>query len=137
MKPKKRSNCPISMSLEIWGDRWTLLIIRDLMFEGKRTYGDFLRSDEKIATNILADRLRKLVKDGIVEQTESADTRSGSAYRLTEKGIDLLPILAEVFLWADKHLDLTDELRTRIQAIKQDKPAFIEGVAQSVRQNGD
>ena len=133
MKPKKRSNCPISMSLDIWGDRWTLLIIRDLMFEGKRTYGDFLRSEEKIATNILADRLKKLVDDGIVEQTEGADTKSGSAYRLTEKGIDLLPILAEVFLWADKHLELTDELRTRIDAIKLDKPAFLEAVAQSLR----
>ena len=108
------------MSLEVWGDRWTLLIIRDVMFEGKRTYGDFLRSDEKIATNILADRLKKLVEDGIIEQIEGADTKSGSAYRLTERGIDLLPLFAEIFLWADKHRDLTDDGRTRINAIKQD-----------------
>ena len=137
MKKKRRSNCPISMSLEVWGDRWTLLIIRDLMFEGKRTYGDFRRSDEKIATNSLADRLKKLVDDGIVEQLDVADTKSGSAYRLTERGIDLLPILTEVFLWADKHLELTEDLRTRIGAIKQDKPAFIEGVAQSLRRKDE
>jgi len=137
MKQKRRSNCPISMSLEVWGDRWTLLIIRDLMFEGKRTYGDFICSDEKIATNILADRLKKLVDDGIVEQTEGADTKSGSAYRLTEKGIDLLPILSEVFLWADKHLELTEKLRTRIEVVKQDRQAFIDSVAQGLRQKDE
>lgn len=98
-----RSNCPINFVLETFGDKWTLLIVRDLMFKGKRTYNEFLQSDEKISTNILADRLRKLEEHEIVTKTVAADNRSKLIYSLTTKGKDLLPIMLEITAWSAKH----------------------------------
>lgn len=102
-KTKRRSGCPVSISLERFGDRWSLLIIRDLMVRGFRTFKDFQASGEGIATNILADRLRKLGAEGIViAEREEADARRVN-YRLTEKGIDLAPVLLELLIWASRH----------------------------------
>ena len=91
---KKRSDCPISCSLDVWGDKWSLLIIRDLMFKKECTYGDFLKSDEKIATNILASRLQTMEENGVIKKLEHPDSKAKVLYKLTEKGIDLLPHLA-------------------------------------------
>lgn len=102
-KVKRRSGCPVSISLEMLGDRWSLLIIRDLMVRGYRTFKDFQGSSERIATNILADRLRKLEAGGIVSaQKEKTDGRRIN-YRLTEKGIDLAPVLLDLLVWAARH----------------------------------
>lgn len=98
-----RSNCPINFVLETFGDKWTLLIVRDLMFKGKRSYSEFLQSDEKIATNILADRLKKLEDNGVVEKNVASDNRSKLIYTLTDKGKDLLPIMLEITAWSAKH----------------------------------
>src|SRR5690349_7763905 len=90
-KLKRRSGCPVSISLEIFGDRWSLLVIRDLMVRGYNTFKQFQQSGEGIATNILADRLQKLEAFGIITaETEETDARKVN-YRLTEKGIDLAP----------------------------------------------
>lgn len=89
--------------LETFGDKWTLLIVRDLMFKGKRSYSEFLQSDEKIATNILADRLKKLEDNGVVEKNVASDNRSKLIYTLTDKGKDLLPIMLEITAWSAKH----------------------------------
>lgn len=97
--PKQRSTCPINASLEVLGDRWTLLILRDLLFKGKSYYGDFMQSEEKIATNILANRLAMLESQGIVTKAMAADKKSKFRYRLTEKGLDLAPLLVELLLW--------------------------------------
>jgi DNA-binding HxlR family transcriptional regulator len=98
-----RSGCPVSTSLEIFGDRWSLLIVRDLMVRGYRTYKDFLRSGEGIATNILADRLRMLQDRGIaVAEPDENDGRT-SNYRLTQKGIDLAPVLFEMLIWGARY----------------------------------
>ncbi len=100
---KRRSGCPVSISLEMLGDRWSLLIIRDLMVRGHRTFKDFQGSSEGIATNILADRLRKLEAAGIVSaEVEETDARRIN-YRLTEKGIDLAPVLLDLLIWAARH----------------------------------
>jgi DNA-binding HxlR family transcriptional regulator len=102
-KSKRRSGCPVSISLEVLGDRWSLLIIRDLMVRGFRTFKDFQGSSEGIATNILADRLRKLEGAGIVRaEVEKTDGRRVN-YRLTEKGIDLAPVLLELLIWGARH----------------------------------
>ena len=104
-KPKvtRRSGCPVSISLEMLGDRWSLLIIRDLMVRGFRTFKDFQGSSEGIATNILADRLRKLEAAGIVD-AEAVETDARRVnYRLTEKGIDLAPVLLELLIWGARH----------------------------------
>lgn len=98
-----RSNCPINFVLETFGDKWTLLIVRDLMFKRKSSYTEFLQSDEKISTNILADRLKKLEENGIVEKNTASDNRSKLVYALTSKGRDLLPIMLEITAWSAKH----------------------------------
>jgi len=100
---KRRSGCPVSVSLERFGDRWSLLIIRDLMVRGYRTFHEFEKSGEGIATNILADRLRNLEAAGIITaEAEATDGRRVN-YRLTEKGIDLAPVMLELLIWGAKH----------------------------------
>ncbi len=100
---KRRSGCPVSISLEILGDRWSLLIIRDLMVRGLRRFREFQQSGEGIATNILADRLQKLEAAGIITaEAEETDARCLN-YRLTEKGIDLAPVLLELLIWGARH----------------------------------
>ena len=99
----RRSDCPIHFALEVFGDAWTLLIIRDLMFKGRTTYTEFLRAEEGIATNVLADRLVRLEEDGIIDKEIGSGRGTGSGYRLTPKGIDLLPIMLEVIGWSAKY----------------------------------
>ncbi len=102
-RTKRRSGCPVSVSLERFGDRWSLLIIRDLMVRGYRTFKEFQGSGEGIATNILADRLHKLEASGIIcPEADEADGRRTN-YRLTEKGIDLAPVLLDLLIWAARH----------------------------------
>lgn len=103
LKSKSRSGCPVSIGLEVFGDRWSLLIVRDLMVRGLRTFKQFEESGEGIATNILADRLRKLEAAGIITgEVEATDGRRVN-YRLTEKGIDLAPVLLELLVWGARH----------------------------------
>jgi len=105
-KSNRRSGCPVSLSLERFGDRWSLLIIRDLMVRGFRTFKEFQESGEGIATNILADRLRNLEAEGIIAaEAERTDGRKVN-YRLTEKGIDLAPVLLELLIWGARHEDV-------------------------------
>jgi DNA-binding HxlR family transcriptional regulator len=102
-KSRRRSGCPVSISLELLGDRWSLLIVRDLMVRGFRTFKEFRDSGEGIATNILADRLQRLEASGIITaEEERADGRKVN-YRLTEKGIDLAPVLLDLLIWASRH----------------------------------
>lgn len=100
---KHRSGCPVSIALEVFGDRWSLLIVRDLMVRGFRSFKDFLSSGEGIASNILADRLQKLERAGIVaSEAEESDARRVN-YRLTEKGIDLAPVMLDLLIWGARH----------------------------------
>jgi len=116
-----RSNCPINFVLETFGDKWTLLIVRDLMFKGKRTYNEFLQSDEKISTNILADRLRKLEEHEIVTKVVASENRSKLIYSLTAKGKDLLPIMLEITTWSAKHDTATNTPHSFIDALASSK----------------
>jgi DNA-binding HxlR family transcriptional regulator len=107
MKAKRaitnRSDCPISYALDLVGDKWTLLILRDMIFAGKTSYGDFLKSDEKIATNILADRLNTLTDEGFVIKEVSEVNKSKITYSLTQKGISVLPIIIELSIWGSNN----------------------------------
>lgn len=98
-----RSDCPIHFGLALFGDKWTLLIIRDLAFFGKRFYNEFLASPEGISTNILADRLQTLEKNGIIRKEKDETHKQKIVYSLTEKGTDLLPVLAAIKSWSDKY----------------------------------
>jgi DNA-binding HxlR family transcriptional regulator len=104
-KAKRRSGCPVSISLEIFGDRWSLLVIRDLMVRGLRTFKEFEESGEGIATNILSDRLEKLERAGIIIAEKEKSDRRRANYRLTQKGIDLAPVLLELLIWGARHED--------------------------------
>lgn len=103
MSIKEKSNCPINLSLEVLGDRWTLLIIRDMMFAGKRHFREFLQSDEGVSSRTLADRLQVLQAEGIVTRHDDPGHKLKAVYRLTQTGIDLLPVLVELGVWGNRY----------------------------------
>ena len=98
-----RSDCPLNYGIEIFCDKWSLLIIRDLMFFGKRYFNEFLSSEEHIATNLLADRLSMLEKEKIISKSKDSQHKQKIVYSLTEKGIDLLPVILTIGLWSEKY----------------------------------
>lgn len=102
-KKKLRSHCPVNFGLEAFGDRWALLILRDIVFRGKKTFGEFLRSEEKFATNILTSRLEHLLEQGILAKEPLEEDTRKDAYTLTEKGLDLIPVIFEIVLWSAKY----------------------------------
>jgi DNA-binding HxlR family transcriptional regulator len=126
--PKRRSGCPLNASVEILGDHWSLLIIRDMMLRGFRTYKEFLESYEGIATNILADRLRKLMAHGIITTEQDLSDGRKLIYLLTAKGIDLAPVLTEMVLWAAGHEDTGNQALVRL--MHNDKEQFLAQVRQ-------
>jgi DNA-binding HxlR family transcriptional regulator len=124
-KPARRSECPLNASVEMLGDRWSLLIIRDMMLRGFRSYKEFLQCYEGIATNILADRLRRLMANGIITaEPDPADGRK-LCYFLTAKGIDLAPVLTEMVLWAALHENTGNQ--ALIREMRKDKDQVIAG----------
>lgn len=137
MKAKKRSNCPVSNSLDIWGDKWSLLIIRDLMFAKECTYGDFLKSPEGIATNILASRLLALEENKLIEKLDHPESKAKVLYRLTKKGIDLLPVMVEINLWAEKYFPIPAERKEMLKEVKKDKAGFIKAMTKELEKQGE
>jgi DNA-binding HxlR family transcriptional regulator len=126
-RPSRRSACPISIALEIFGDSWSLLIVRDLMFKNLHTFNEFLAAGEGIASNILTDRLAKLEASGIVTKSpDEADARR-FRYQLTEKGIDLAPALIEIVLWTARY-EKTDAPASTLRAMRAHRDAFVAGV---------
>jgi DNA-binding HxlR family transcriptional regulator len=126
--PKRRSGCPLNASVEILGDRWSLLIIRDMMLRGFRSYKEFLGSYERIATNILADRLRRLEGHGIISTARDPSDGRKLIYSLTAKGIDLAPVLTEMVLWAAAHEDTGNQALVR--QMRKDKQQVLSAVRQ-------
>ncbi len=131
-KSKKRSDCPVSTSLDVWGDKWSLLIIRDLMFAKECTYGDLLKSPEGIATNILASRLQALEENKVIEKLGHPDSKAKVLYRLTRKGIDLLPVMIEINLWAEKYYPIPENRKAMLKEVKKDKAGFIRAMSKEL-----
>jgi DNA-binding HxlR family transcriptional regulator len=125
---KRRSGCPLNASVEILGDRWSLLIVRDMMLRNFRSYKEFLESHEKIATNILADRLRNLERHGIITTERDPSDGRKVIYTLTAKGIDLAPVLTEMVLWAAGHEET--ENQELVRRMKKDKAQFLTEIRQ-------
>lgn len=98
-----RSHCPVNYGLEVFGDKWSLLIVRDIVFFGKKTYGEFLKSEEGFATNLLASRLLFLEEQGILRKAPHTADKRKDFYSLTDKGLDLVPMLLDIVLWSAKH----------------------------------
>ena len=127
-KAGRRSGCPLNASVEILGDRWSLLIIRDMMLRGFRSFKEFLESDERIATNILTDRLRKLEAYGIISAARDPSDGRRLIYSLAAKGIDLAPVLTEMVLWAAAHEKTGNQ--TLVRQMRKDKEQVISAVRQ-------
>lgn len=132
-KQKRKSDCPINFALEIFGDRWTFLIVRDLMFKGKHYYGEFSQMEEKIATNILADRLLQLEEAGIVNRTIDETHNSKKIYKLTKKGIDLLPALTEIIIWSAKYDKQTAADAKFVSKAKKDRESLFNEIRESLK----
>ena len=122
----RRSGCPLNASVEMLGDRWSLLILRDMMLRGFRSFKEFLTSYEGIATNILSDRLKRLAAHGIIATQEDPSDGRRLIYVLTPKGLDLAPVLTEMVLWAAKHEETGNEALVR--QMQKDKEQFIATV---------
>jgi DNA-binding HxlR family transcriptional regulator len=120
MRDERRSGCPINLTLEVLGDRWSLIVIRDIMFGNRRHYGDLLRlSEEEIASNILADRLSRLVSKGLLSRTGDPTHKQKAIYSLTEASIQLVPLLAHMGAWGRRHTRVSRELSVRAQLLEE------------------
>jgi len=124
---KRRSDCPLNISLEIFGDRWTLLVVRDLMLKGRTRFGELLDGGEGIASNILTDRLAKLEQHGLVERRRDPADARRLTYRLTQRGIDLAPVLFEMILWAAQHEE-TAAPPEEVKAMRQDRAGYLAAI---------
>jgi DNA-binding HxlR family transcriptional regulator len=123
----RRSGCPISVALEMIGDSWSLLIVRDLMFKGHRTFNEFLRSGEGIASNVLTNRLAKLETAGVIRKREHTGDARRYEYLLTKKGIDLAPVMLEVVLWSVRH-EQTDAPPLIVRAMTTQRAKFLSEI---------
>lgn len=126
-----RSDCPISMILDIIGDKWTMLIIRDIAYFNKHTFNEFLQSEEKMASNILSDRLNKLETAGIIVKKQHPLSKAKIYYGLSKKGADLIPILFEMAIWSGKYLSVGKGAKPFIQAIKKDRVSVFKDIVKS------
>jgi DNA-binding HxlR family transcriptional regulator len=120
---KPRSGCAINLTLEVLGDKWSLLIIRDMIFGNRRHFRELLtKSDEGISSNILADRLKTLVEQGVLTRADDPTHKQKGIYSLTEQGIELLPILAQMSAWGVKYLPVSEELGIRAKLLAEGGP---------------
>ncbi|AHK43311.1 MULTISPECIES: helix-turn-helix domain-containing protein [Ensifer] len=122
MKDDHRSGCPINLSLEVFGDKWSLLIVRDMIFGGKRHFRELLRSQEGISSNILADRLKMLVEQGMLTKTDDPTHKQKAIYSLTEMTIALVPIMAHLGAWGRRYLPVSEELSIRAELMETGGP---------------
>lgn len=130
-----RSGCPIAIALDVIGDPWTLLVVRDLMFRGASTFNDFMAGGEGIASNVLTDRLARLEASGILSKVRDEEDGRRFIYRLTEKGIDLAPVLAELVVWSARHHQ-TDAPAATVRQIRSDRSRFLSEVRRAWRRAG-
>jgi DNA-binding HxlR family transcriptional regulator len=136
MEYKFRCECPITSALDILGDKWALVIIKQMLIEDKRTFKDFTESDEAIATNILSSRLKYLEELGIITKTQLPDNKKTNLYLLTEKGLALTPIIVELAIWSDENVRQLNKIMREspeIAVMKSDKTTFIKMIQESYK----
>lgn len=123
-----RSGCPVSSLLDLIGDKWTMLVIRDIALFDKHTFNEFLQSEEAIATNILSDRLNKLCDERILERGRHNESKAKIYYKLTKRGIDLVPLLLEMAIWSDRHLPIDKKAKAFVKSVKENKPEVLKKI---------
>ena len=129
----RQTGCPVAFGLDIFGDRWTLLVIREIMLRGKWTYSEFMEMEEEIATNILIDRLKSLEAEGLVNKERDPENRRSYLYSLTKKGRDLAPILLEIIIWSGEH----DKRSFALTGVLEKIDANREGFENSLRSESE
>lgn len=134
MKRQAKSHCPVNFALETVCDSWSMLIVRDIVFGGKKTHGEFLRSEERIATNILAQRLGHLVETGVLIKRPHQTDKRKDIYELTDKGLDLIPILFELSYWGTRHDPQTTGSKRFAQAAYADREAVLTQLRSAVKE---
>lgn len=134
MKDTRRSGCPINLTLEILGDRWSLIVLRDMMFGNRRHFRELLtKSEEGIASNILADRLRRLLDKGLVSKADDPSHKQKALYSLTEMGIALVPVFAMMGAWGRRFLPVTEDLSIRAELLEEGGPPLWEAFMEELR----
>lgn len=134
MKEDHRSGCPINLTLEILGDRWSLIIIRDMMFGNRRHFRELLtQSEEGIASNILADRLKRLLEKGLITRADDPSHKQKAVYSLTDMAIGLVPLFAHMGAWGRRHLPVSEELSIRAELLEEGGPALWEDFMAELR----
>lgn len=134
MAGTQRSGCPINLTLEMLGDRWSLIVIRDIMFGNRRHYREMLsRSEEGIASNILADRLKRLVASGLLTRREDPSHRQKAIYSLAGPAIELLPVLAQMGAWGRRHTPASEQLSIRAQLLEEGGPPLWQAFMAELR----
>lgn len=121
MKKHRRSDCPISFALDLFGDKWSLLILRDLIFKDKAYYQDFADSEEGISTNILAERLERLKREGLIQSKPDESNARKIVYSPTDKALDLIPLILEIIDWSAKHDPRTGAPKEFLKMLKKDR----------------
>lgn len=129
-----RSRCPINLSLEIFGDRWTLLVLRDVVFGGARHFRELLGGEERISSNVLADRLAVLVEHGLLTRSGDPSHKQKVTYSLTERAIDLVPVLVQLSSWGVRHLPVADAYAARAQVLTDGGPPLWEAFMDELRE---
>jgi DNA-binding HxlR family transcriptional regulator len=129
-----RSGCPINLALEVLGDKWSLLILRDMIFGGKRHFRELMRSHEGISSNILADRLKMLGAEGLLTKADDPTHKQKAVYSLTEKAIELVPVFAHIGAWGRKHLPASEELSIRAEVLELGGPELWDQFMRELRQ---
>ena len=133
MATQQKSLCPINLALEVFGDRWSLLIVRDMMFAGKRHFREFLQSEEGISSNILTERLGKLVEQGVLSKTDDPTHKQKAIYSLTPMGIDLLPVITQIGIWGRRHTPATKESGAPAAALEKGGPPLQKKMQAALR----
>jgi DNA-binding HxlR family transcriptional regulator len=134
MREGHRSRCPINLTLELLGDRWSLVILRDIIFGGARHFRELLRSEERIASNILADRLSMLVEAGVLTRSDDPNHKQKAVYSLTEKAITLVPVFAQIGAWGSRWLPVSEALSIRARLMEAGGPSLWERFMAELRQ---
>ena len=129
----RQSGCPIAFTLDLVGDKWSLLIVRDMIFKRRRYFGEFLDANEQIATNILTDRLKKLENAQVITKTQDPEHQKKYIYELTAKGVGLIPVILEVILWGTKNDPSTTTPKELFRRLNKDKSKFTQEIIEAVK----
>jgi DNA-binding HxlR family transcriptional regulator len=131
----RQSGCPVAYGLDVFGDKWTLVVVRDMIFLGKRRFNEFLASPEKMASNILADRLKRLEEECVVTKRHDPENESKFIYELTPKGKELIPLILEVLLWGSKYAPNSNAPAELVRWVKKDRDGVTKAILECLKKN--